>query len=111
MLANSVVLRPKNDCLAITATRLPLPPGIFAFESRKVGFVSVKENIRDRIDGFPKARTFVVVVYIGWLVFFKRKNEQQREAKSLSSREQLGNLVRAEPRDQSSEREVGVATA
>lgn len=82
MLAKRIVLRPAGDCLAVTVTRLPLPPGILAFESRKVEFVSGQENIRDRIDGYPKARTVVVAIYMGWLVFFERKNGQQRDAKS-----------------------------
>ena len=51
MLAKRNVMRPGDDCLVATATRLPLPPGIFAFESRKVEFVSDQEGIRDRIDG------------------------------------------------------------
>jgi hypothetical protein len=78
--ANCLVLRPQGDCFEVAATRVPLPPGIFAFESRKLGFVTAKEDIRDGIDGYPKVWTVVVGLYIGWLVFFERKNGQQREA-------------------------------
>lgn len=50
MLAKSNVARLGRDCLAITMTRLPLPPGILAFESIELELVSGQEVICDCID-------------------------------------------------------------
>jgi hypothetical protein len=81
MSVDCTVFRLDNHCLEVLATRVPLPPGIFAFDSRKLDFGLGTEDIRDSIDGYPKVRAIVVVIYIRWLVFFERKNGHNARAK------------------------------
>jgi hypothetical protein len=63
MSTKSDVIRLGRDCLAITMTRLPLPPGILAFESIEFDFMSGQEVVCDCIDEYPEARTFVVAFW------------------------------------------------